>query len=544
MKLKLVSCFFAVLAAFTARAATFTVTPNVVSNNYLGLITFQMSGLSASETVQVEEFFDANSNGVVDASEYGVRFETVTDGWPKPIAGLPNPTAFRDQDGATNGAITASFPFALAPDTTRGLGQYIFRLSSPSNHFAATNLLFTVTSPAYGQSVQGLVINNSTNLPFSVVALTQLTSSGNTTVIAGTTADAAGHYSIPAPPGNYTVLAFRAGYVGDYAKFPSVTLAAGATVTTNLNLIAATTTLGGSLVDSTNFAVHAVPDAQLLAFSTNSLIAIAVANSNGNFTIPVTTNNVWSVRPMAQSAIPEAYLPVESGNEARFQTFTGPVTNAMILLKHANCVLYGQVQDNHGNPIPGVSLTANGDGGQYDGSAISDSNGNYFLAMDPGGGFIEVQNTGDAPANNFLWTGTSFFVNNGQTELTNVIGTIPTARFRSFVTDDTGAPVTNVFCFANSATGTSQGNTGSNGFLDMPVFAGTWNLYIGSTNVIFPVVPPSPSPTESTSRIILSREPSPATYPAMSIMPPTPAFPTSTSRSPTVSARPTSSFLL
>jgi len=471
-------------------AATFTVTPNVVSNNYAGLITVQMSGLSANETVQVEEFFDANSNGVVDAGEYGVRLETVRDGGLKPIAGLPNPNAFRDADGATNSAITASFPFALAPDTCRGLGQYIFRLSSPSNHFAATNLLFTVTSPAYAQSVQGDVINNATNLPFSVVALTQLTSSGDTVVIAGATADAAGHYSIPAPPGNYAVLAFRAGYVGDYAKFPSVTLAAGATVTTNLNLIAATSTLSGSLVDSTNFAVPAVPDAQLLAFSTNTLITIAVANSNGNFTIPVTTNNIWSVRPLAQSAIPEAYLPVEPGNEARFQTFGGPVSNAMILLKHANCVLYGQVQDNHGNPIPGVGLVANGDGGQYDGDAVSDSNGNYFLAIDAGGGFIEVQNTGDAPANGFLWTGTPFFVSNGQAQQTNVIGIIATARFRSLVTDDTGAPVTNVFCFANSPAGTSPGNTGSNGWLDMPVFAGTWNLYIGSTNVIFPAVPP------------------------------------------------------
>ena len=285
-----------------------------------------------------------------------------------------------------------------------------------------------------------------------------------------------------------------------------------------------------------------MPDAQLLAFSTNVLITIAVANSNGNFTIPVTANNIWSVRPLAQSAIPEAYLPVEPGNEARFQTFGGPVSNAMILLKHANCVLYGQVQDNHGNPIPGVGLVANGDGGQYDGNAISDSNGNYFLAMDAGGGFIEVQNTGDAQANNYLWTGTPFFVSNGQAQQTNVIGTLSTARFRSLVTDDTGAPVTNVFCFADCPAGTSPGNTGSNGWLDMPVFAGTWTLYIGSTNVIFPVVPPFTitDGVNLTNNIV--RERSPAIFPAMCIMPLTPASPILTSPSPTASARPTSSF--
>jgi hypothetical protein len=42
----------------SASAATFTVTPNVVSNDYPGLITFQMNGLSPGETVQVVQFFD------------------------------------------------------------------------------------------------------------------------------------------------------------------------------------------------------------------------------------------------------------------------------------------------------------------------------------------------------------------------------------------------------------------------------------------------------------------------------------------------------
>ena len=200
--------------------ANLTVTPNVVSNNYLGLLTFQMNGLSLGETVQVQEYYDAYNDGTVDPGDYGVRFETLTDGGLKTIAGLPNPNTFHDQDGATNGAITATMPFALAPDTTRGLGHYFFRISSPSNHFTATNLLFTVTSPAYAQSVQGTVQNNSTNLLFALVALTQQTSSGDTLIIAGLRADTNGHYSIPAPPGTYTVLAFKAGYVANFAMAP------------------------------------------------------------------------------------------------------------------------------------------------------------------------------------------------------------------------------------------------------------------------------------------------------------------------------------
>ena len=489
-KLKPISCLLLLLTSLSARAATFALSPNVVSNNYLGSITFQMSGLSLGETVQVQEFVDVNNNGIVDHGDYGVRFETVSDGGLKEVAGLPNPNAFHDLDGAANGAITAAMPFALAPDTTRAVGHYIFVMSSPSNHFPSTNLLFTVTSPDYAQSVQGAVQNNSTNIPFAIVALTQKTSSGRTVVAASIISDAGGNYSIPAPTGTYTARAFLPGYVGDSVNAQSFTLAAGATVTTNLNLIAATSLLSGSLVDSTNFAVPAVPDAYLTAYSATGLITIAVADSNCNFTIPVTANNFWYIRANAQSAIPEAYLPVEPGNETPFQTFNGPVTNALVLFKRATAALYGQVQDNHGDSIPGVSLSANGDGGQYDGNAISDTNGNYFLAIDGGIGFIEVEYPGDAPASNYIWSGTQFFINDGQAVDTNVIGIIPTARFLSLVTDDTGAPVTNVFCFASCPAGTSEGNTGTNGMLSIPVFAGTWNLYIGATNLIFPEIPP------------------------------------------------------
>jgi hypothetical protein len=118
-----------------ARAATFSVTPNVVSNDYTGLITFHMTGLTPGETV--------------------------SDGQAKLTAGLTNINLFRDEDGTANGSITASYRFSLAPFGGNGVGSYIFRCSSPSNHFAATNLKFTVASPPYPQSVQGTVSNNS-----------------------------------------------------------------------------------------------------------------------------------------------------------------------------------------------------------------------------------------------------------------------------------------------------------------------------------------------------------------------------------------------
>jgi alpha-methylacyl-CoA racemase len=52
------------------------------------------------------------------------------------------------------------------------------------------------------------------------------------------------------PPGTYLVWAFQNRYVADLATTPVLTLGAGATITTNLNLIAATRTISGQVVDA------------------------------------------------------------------------------------------------------------------------------------------------------------------------------------------------------------------------------------------------------------------------------------------------------
>jgi hypothetical protein len=200
------------LLACGARAATFSVTPNVVSNDYTGLITFHMNGLTPGETVQVVQYYDVNSNGVVDAADLSVRGETVSDGQAKLTVGLTNINLFRDEDGTANGSITASYRFSLAPFGGNGVGSYIFRCSSPTNHFAATNLLFTVASPPYPQSVQGAVSNNATNVPYAIVGLIQNVANGNPNFVVGGTADATGHYHMKAPVGTYLAVAFQIGY--------------------------------------------------------------------------------------------------------------------------------------------------------------------------------------------------------------------------------------------------------------------------------------------------------------------------------------------
>jgi len=95
-------------------------------------------------------------------------------------------------------------------------------------------------------------------------------------------------------------------------------------------------------------------------------VTFSEADSNSNFSIPVTADNVWTVRATAQSAATEAYLVPDAGIEIHYQTFTGPVDDAVITLKHATALINGQVADKSGNPISGVVLFANADFGQYD----------------------------------------------------------------------------------------------------------------------------------------------------------------------------------
>ena len=55
-----------------------TVSPSAISNTYSGQITNQVTGLTNGETVLVERFLDANTNGLVDAGELLVQGEPVT----------------------------------------------------------------------------------------------------------------------------------------------------------------------------------------------------------------------------------------------------------------------------------------------------------------------------------------------------------------------------------------------------------------------------------------------------------------------------------
>ncbi|MBI3882296.1 MAG: carboxypeptidase regulatory-like domain-containing protein [Verrucomicrobia bacterium] len=469
------------LAFRVGAAATFTVTPSIVSNDYTGLITFQMNGLTNTERVLVEQFFDFNSNNVVDAGDLRVRAFRPRDGSAFAFGGVTNINVLKDRDGATNGAITAYYQFPFSPELARGNGRYVFRFSSPSTTSGSSNVPFTIASPPYTQMVTGAVKSGVTPLANALVALLMQDSSGNQQFIAGTAANASGNFALKAPVGNYQMIAVQSGYVADFATLPQVALTTNSTIPANVDLTLATRTLAGSLVDSTNTALTVEAGTQMFVQSSNNLFTIGFTDTNGNFSVPVTAD-FWKVEVSDKTAA--SFGDLVPQNKTKFNTVTNSVTNANVALERSTALIYGTVKDSLGVPIPGLVMfasdtTNNG----FETSGFTDSNGVFSLAAVAGNWFMQVDNSSPQTTNYAFTSTDTLTLVDGQAAQVNIVGTLATARFRGQFLDNNGVPLGSYNLYAYDATGSNASNpratTDSNGNFDMPMFGGSWQIQLG-----------------------------------------------------------------
>src|SRR4051812_598935 len=82
-----------------------TVSPASIQSDYVGKVTFQVTGMTAGQTVLVERFADLNGNGVIDSTDPLVGSFSVTDGVVPIIGGVRNLNVPGDEDGSANGAV-------------------------------------------------------------------------------------------------------------------------------------------------------------------------------------------------------------------------------------------------------------------------------------------------------------------------------------------------------------------------------------------------------------------------------------------------------
>jgi hypothetical protein len=405
-----------------ATAVTFTVTPSSVSNQYDGAITLQIGGLNTGETVVVEKFLDVNTNGVIDAGDWLVQSFQLTDGQASVIGGVTNINVPSDSN-PTNGSITAQLDFPLGGIGQQFVGQYIYRLSSPTNRFASITNLFTVTNSTDPQSITGTVQSGGTNVPYAGVVLTTPSPSGTGVGVAGTVANSAGAYTINVPTGTYVVLAFKSNYVASITAAPTLTLNPRATITTNLNLLPTMRSISGSFVDTNNPSIG-LPGLLVSCHLTNDLIAVGFADSKGNCTIPVTAGQ-WEFGG-GQHADRQLHGYVDLQTGPNVDTTTGNVTGVTVALPKGTALFYGRVTDAQNHPLVGVHLSADDDSGLYESDEIADSNGYYVAAVlgeaeDPGGWTVSPDNSSGLYTN-YIFTSVYTNILDGQAVLVNFVG--------------------------------------------------------------------------------------------------------------------------
>ena len=480
----------------TAAAAALTVTPSTVSNTYSGTITLQVTGLTNGETVVVQKFLDANTNGVVDASDWLVQQFNLTDGQAgMAIGGIVNSNVPGDTD-ATGAQITAQLNFFNGDFMQNIAGQYVFKLSSPGGHFAPITSLFTVTNVPYAQKFTGNVVSNrtSTTLPNAMVLLfgpPRPDKNGPSgPPLAGAMANNAGSYTIPAPVGTYMLVAFKGNYLGDFSAPPVLTLGSGQTLTTNLTLTNASSSISGQLVDASNSGIG-LPGVLLSANANSGLMGVGFTDTNGNFTLGVQSGSgQWGLSFNDTSLIVHGYL----GPQNKTNVNAGQ-TNVTLAVPKATALFYGSVKDGLGNPLPGIDVYAYDNNNQmYETDGYTDANGKYVAGVLGGLGGNDpwsLQISSDGSPSNYLFSQPAFAQNGG----TNVsAGTAVQVKFTALLAtnhitgwlkDNNGNPIANVGIWANATINGVDYNQGgvstdAAGNYSLNVANGTWTLGVST----------------------------------------------------------------
>ena len=477
MKMKLQ--FFCILLAMLAgtscavAAVTFTVSPSVTSNTYVGAITMQINGLTNGEPVFVDHFVDLNGNGVVDTNDYMFGRYFMVDGQRSVIGGVTNMNVPGDLTG-TNGAITAVLN-DYAPQPELPIGAHLFRLTSPTGHFPPLTNTFTMTNWPFGQTISGVVKCGSTNLANAVITIDYGENGGTA---GGTVADSSGNYSFSAPPGNYAMIAFKSGYV--MSGRVAFSLGANTPVTTNIALLPATRTLSGRLEDLVNTNLG-LPGILVVLLSTGGSFAAAATDTNGNFSAPV-TSDIWRISLQEGSGLfALGYVDFQGGYQGpAYDTTSVNVSNAVVTVPKGTALFYGTIKNNLNAPMPGVKFNGDLQNTElYSSHGWSDNNGNYSVVTTPDYWGIGVSSDNQIFHSYIVSNGDNDTLSSNQAVRVDFLAEPLTGVITGNVSSAT-SPVAGLLLFGNTSIGStnfqSDAITDANGNYSFAVFNGDWDV--------------------------------------------------------------------
>ena len=487
-------CAGAISARATA-VVTLTTSPNIVSNTYNGVITLQINGLTNGVTnVVVQKYLDVNTNGVIDSGDLLVQQFRLAVGQANVFTNLATMTPVTvtnfmpgDTSSATD-QITVPLNFQNGDFAQSLVGQYLYKVSSPVSPagFSPVTNLFVVTNSFFSSAVTGAVENATsfTNIPNAIVLLC-LNQNGPLVVQAGTVANAAGTFSLRAPPGNYFMAAAKSNFVEDAANSGLPLLQAKTTTNGTVDLNSANTNITGRVIDAANS--NGLAGVSGIAASTNGLLSLYFTDTNGNFYAPVTESNFWGAPVNAFAAAFQGCLTWQTNVLLNVSNKTVSLTNT---LPAVTAIFYGVVSNSSAVPMPGVYVYA-ADNANHQSVGMTDSHGKYVVGVSAGTNTWQLS---------ILWpdnpglTNTSYVFGPGYVQTNGI--QIGQAIQQSFsvvyapytiggtVADLDGNPIAGVEMFATNASDQAFSTfTASDGTYLLNVIQGTWTVGINPVSL-------------------------------------------------------------
>lgn len=461
----------------SAGAVTFTVTPAATSNTYTGVITLNISGLVSGEQVNLQNWIDGNTNGLIDAGDLLVDGGKISDGEVMIIGGITNISKPFDSNFAA-GAITTRLNFAPPLTLENIVAKHIYRLTSPSNNFAPVTATFNVTNAATAQRISGIIYSNGlTPVPYASIVATP--ASGG--YAGAAVADANGRFALNLNPGTFQFIAIAPNYYFNFSQSVTVVLTNGVSATNNFNLARGSATISGKVFNTANSNQQA---GLMLQIGSGNLFTIAFTDTNGNYSAAVTPD-FWQVKPIKERLAQRALVALNSATQVN--ATAGDVTNVNLGLPKGNALFYGRITDSSNVPFNNVRIDG-GDGGtnnQFSAIGYSDANGNYAVAVLGNTNSDWSCNANDSD-NVMLF---NYILNNsfntniaiGQAIQQNFVALPVTAHISGRVVDNLGNPVNGVTLYADQfISGNNYQSLNSStdpaGNYSLGVASGSWNV--------------------------------------------------------------------
>jgi hypothetical protein len=267
-------------------------TPGSIDSGSTNAVVLSIGGIANQQPVLIEEYRDANGNGAIDPGDDLLLSIKVSDGEVSPFTPAPGEGTAGDDDGATNGQVRKVLTLSILPESVRAVGSYVFKVSALNGSFPPLTQPLVILAGAYPQAVDGRVLAGGVPVPSAMVALLAV-SGHDSEMVTAAVADAAGHFSLKAPPNDYQLLALKPGYVGSVGNGPTVSLGAGVNSTQDVVLLPAGSSISGRVTDA--ITSNGIPGLQLFFESPDGLVALSISDANGNFSAPVTPG-IWKVQ--------------------------------------------------------------------------------------------------------------------------------------------------------------------------------------------------------------------------------------------------------